>query len=222
MGSCHIINPTDDYIKAKLVKIAAKVARTNGDATVANDDIPVQHGGSPLFNYRDEPMKWNGEVWSGTTVILYCFEDEQSRVDGKDRVEAAMKMWMDTLGGERSLELGYSISIIERYNYAKFKPFYCLGGSKDYQQWNTHLPAATVTIELDGDLYNGAYATLGRSSATNQGRPWGICNGLWGKDITCVTCVVPVLLPPLHEHFPHRYTSGIGHVNRPYLWLRVR
>jgi hypothetical protein len=49
-----------------------------------------------------------------------------------------------------------------------------------------------------------------------------ICNGLWGKDITCAACVVLVLLRPLHKHFPHRYTSEIRHINRPYLWLRMR
>jgi hypothetical protein len=44
------------------------------------------------------------------------------------------------------------------------------------------------------------------------------CSGLWGKGITCVTCAVLLLLPPLHEHFPHTDTSEIRHVNRP--WLR--
>jgi hypothetical protein len=45
------------------------------------------------------------------------------------------------------------------------------------------------------------------------------CSGLWDKGITRATCVVLLLLPPLHEHFPHTDTSEIRHVNRP--WLRL-
>jgi hypothetical protein len=48
-----------------------------------------------------------------------------------------------------------------------------------------------------------------------------VCNGLRGEDITCATCFVLALLPPLHKHFPHRYTSEIRHVNGLDLWLRV-
>jgi hypothetical protein len=41
------------------------------------------------------------------------------------------------------------------------------------------------------------------------------CSGLWGKGITCATCVVLLLLPPLYEHFAHTDTSEIRHVTDP-------
>jgi hypothetical protein len=40
-------------------------------------------------------------------------------------------------------------------------------------------------------------------------------DGSWGKDVTCATCVVLVLLPLLYENFPHAYASEISHVNGP-------
>jgi hypothetical protein len=30
----------------------------------------------------------------------------------------------------------------------------------------------------------------------------------------CAMCIVLALLPPVHEHFSHRYTSDIRHVDR--------
>jgi hypothetical protein len=117
MGSCTIINPTDDYVKAKVARIEAKIARANGDAIVTSDDSPIQHGGSSLFNYADGPMKWTDHMWKGVTIVPYCFEDEGSRIVGKDRVEAAIKLYIDALGGERSPASGHSIRIIECYNY---------------------------------------------------------------------------------------------------------
>jgi hypothetical protein len=41
------------------------------------------------------------------------------------------------------------------------------------------------------------------------------CSGLWGKGITCATCVVLLLLPHLYEHLLPFPASEIRHVNRP-------
>jgi hypothetical protein len=41
---------------------------------------------------------------------------------------------------------------------------------------------------------------------------------VYGVRTSRVPRVVLALLPPLHEHFPHTYTSEIRHVNRHYLW----
>jgi hypothetical protein len=48
------------------------------------------------------------------------------------------------------------------------------------------------------------------------------CYGSSGKDITCATCVVLVLLPHLHEHLLPSLASEIRHVNRPLLWPYIR
>jgi hypothetical protein len=149
MGSCSIINPTDDFVESWLSGLVGGYAgNAEAEAKVDNNEDPVQYGGTSLFNYDDGPIKWGDETWPGITLIPYCFESEQSRIDGKDRVEAAVKLWIDALGGERSPSSGHSLKIIEWYNYAKFEPFYCFGSSQANQQWNPSLRTDTVAIAM--------------------------------------------------------------------------
>jgi hypothetical protein len=53
---------------------------------------------------------------------------------------------------------------------------------------------------------------------------FSFCNGLWGEDITCTTCVVLALLPRLHEHCrPHPpLLQDAQGPPEPGLWQPVR
>jgi hypothetical protein len=130
-----------------------------------------------LFNYIDQggPQKWSDAIWPGKTAIPYCFATETDRIQLHERVEAAIKLWIDALGGERGTDNGHDLQFLEWYDFKAFRVQLCYDSrSNENRQWNHALPTTTLAIYLREHMNMGAKATMGTGSLADRNKPWKI------------------------------------------------
>jgi hypothetical protein len=98
-------------------------------------------------------------------------ETERSRLH--ERVEAAIKLWIYALGGERGRDNSHDLHFNEWYDYVERKPRLCYDPRSDNNQhWNPSLPTTTVTIRLSKEQTDGAKASVGAGGAVDRGKRW--------------------------------------------------
>jgi hypothetical protein len=175
---CIIPPITNEQVEAHLAAYAAE--NTNNaypsditDTTHYRDT--TQYGGVSLFNYMNwgGPQKWTDALIPGRTEVTYCFMTETERTELYERVEAAVKLWIDALGGKRGRDNGHDLHFNEWYDYVERKPRLCYDPRSDNNQhWNPSLPTTTVTIRLSKEQTGGAKASMGAGSLADRGKPW--------------------------------------------------
>jgi hypothetical protein len=147
----------------------------------------MQSGASSLWGHEGSggPKKWTELYVKGITVIPYCFPTEEHRKANLAKMEAAIELWMTSLGGPSSKGTNHGIMFSEWIDTRK-NPRYCIDvNSPVDSKWNMEIPYKTVAIWKDDRVGQGAAAsTIGMGDT--PGKPWdlnmvssGCTNCMW-------------------------------------------
>lgn len=104
-------------------------------------------------------------------TIPYCYREPYERASLAWRVEEAIKIWENALGGQASKDTGHAVVFKETTDQGR--PLYCydLGASNRFK-WNDDIPYETVSVEAVSSPVFIASATIGFLSDPQQPEPW--------------------------------------------------